>query len=73
MLLAESEIMSFLAPEGPVYQAGTLVVTIAMSAGYAMLKYLKSNPETYQSLNEKTVYLRKGMEIVLETRICLTK
>ena len=64
-----SEIMSFLAPEGPVYQAGTLSGNpIAMSAGYAMLKYLKSNPETYQSLNEKTVYLRKGMENCLKNK-----
>jgi glutamate-1-semialdehyde aminotransferase len=36
--------MNFLAPDGPVYQAGTLSGNpIAMSAGYAMLNYLKVN------------------------------
>ena len=62
-----NEIMSYLAPEGPVYQAGTLSGNpIAMSAGYAMLNYLKNNPETYRSLNDKTAYLRKGMENCLK-------
>ena len=61
-----NEIMNFLAPDGPVYQAGTLSGNpIAMSAGYAMLKHLNSNPSIYISLNEKTAYLRSGMEKVL--------
>jgi glutamate-1-semialdehyde 2,1-aminomutase len=62
-----AEIMNFLAPDGPVYQAGTLSGNpIAMSAGYAMLKHLKSNPNIYTSLNDKTAYLRLGMEKVLK-------
>ncbi|MEJ6753679.1 MAG: glutamate-1-semialdehyde 2,1-aminomutase [Flavobacteriales bacterium] len=62
-----AEIMNFLAPDGPVYQAGTLSGNpIAMSAGYAMLKHLRSNPNIYTSLNDKTVYLRSGMEKVLK-------
>ena len=62
-----AEIMNFLAPDGPVYQAGTLSGNpIAMSAGYAMLKHLKSNPNIYTSLNDKTAYLRSGMEKVLK-------
>ena len=61
-----NEIMNFLAPDGPVYQAGTLSGNpIAMSAGYAMLKHLKSNPSIYSSLNKKTAYLRSGLEKVL--------
>ena len=61
-----NEVMNFLAPDGPVYQAGTLSGNpIAMSAGYAMLKYLKSNPTVYSSLNEKTAYLRAGYEKIL--------
>ena len=61
-----NEVMNFLAPDGPVYQAGTLSGNpIAMSAGYAMLKHLKSNPTIYSSLNEKTAYLRAGLEKVL--------
>ena len=60
------EIMNFLAPDGPVYQAGTLSGNpIAMSAGYAMLKHLKSNPAVYTSLNDKTAYLRAGLEKTL--------
>ncbi len=60
------EIMNFLAPDGPVYQAGTLSGNpIAMSAGYAMLKHLKSNPAVYTSLKEKTAYLRAGLEKTL--------
>ena len=58
--------MNFLAPDGPVYQAGTLSGNpIAMSAGYAMLKYLKSNPTVYTSLKEKTIYLTSGLEKTL--------
>ena len=58
-----SEIMDFLAPDGPVYQAGTLSGNpIAMSAGFAMLTYLQQNPNVFASLNEKTTYLSKGVE-----------
>jgi glutamate-1-semialdehyde 2,1-aminomutase len=61
-----NEVMNFLAPDAPVYQAGTLSGNpIAMSAGYAMLKHLKSNPTVYTSLNEKTTYLRAGLEKIL--------
>ncbi|MGO1751345.1 MAG: glutamate-1-semialdehyde 2,1-aminomutase, partial [Psychroflexus sp.] len=42
---ASSQIMNYLAPEGPVYQAGTLSGNpLAMSAGLAMLKELNANP-----------------------------
>ncbi|HCZ09793.1 MAG TPA: aspartate aminotransferase family protein, partial [Flavobacteriaceae bacterium] len=38
---ANSAIMDFLAPEGPVYQAGTLSGNpLAMAAGFAMLNHL---------------------------------
>ena len=58
-----SEIMDFLAPIGPVYQAGTLSGNpIAMSAGFAMLTYLQENPTVFTSLNEKTTYLKNGFE-----------
>jgi len=48
------KIMQFLAPMGPVYQAGTLSGNpLAASAGIAVLKYLiKSNP--YRELDKKT-------------------
>lgn len=64
---AKKEIMSHLAPEGPVYQAGTLSGNpLAMAAGLAMLTELNQRPETYTELSEKTAYLHKGLASVLE-------
>ena len=64
---AASKIMDYLAPEGPVYQAGTLSGNpLAMAAGYAMLDALNTNSGIYNSLEEKTVYLEKGLRNVLE-------
>ena len=63
----KEEIMNYLAPDGPVYQAGTLSGNpIAMSAGYSMLNYLNQNPKIYKSLDDKTKFLRSGMEEVLK-------
>lgn len=59
------EIMEKIAPLGNVYQAGTLSGNpIAMIAGYTVLKWLKEHPETYSELEEKTLYLRDGLEQV---------
>ena len=61
-----SEIMNFLAPLGPVYQAGTLSGNpLAMAAGLAMLKELNENEAIFNRLAEKTAYLEKGIEKVL--------
>jgi glutamate-1-semialdehyde 2,1-aminomutase len=63
---AREEIMNFLAPLGPVYQAGTLSGNpLAMAAGYEMLKALQSDAEVYTRLEEKTAYLEKGIAKVL--------
>ncbi|GIM50998.1 glutamate-1-semialdehyde 2,1-aminomutase [Capnocytophaga cynodegmi] len=63
---ARNEIMRFLAPEGPVYQAGTLSGNpLAMSAGLAMLTELNNNPQVFESLAKKTVYLHEGFDKVL--------
>lgn len=63
---ARNEIMQYLAPEGPVYQAGTLSGNpLAMAAGLAMLTHLNNHPEVFTSLQEKTAYLHQGMEKVL--------
>ena len=60
---ASNEIMSHLAPEGPVYQAGTLSGNpLAMAAGFAMLKALQKQPQIYTSLDQKTERLHIGME-----------
>ncbi|ATA68041.1 glutamate-1-semialdehyde-2,1-aminomutase [Capnocytophaga cynodegmi] len=63
---ARNEIMRFLAPEGPVYQAGTLSGNpLAMSAGLAMLTELNNNPQVFESLAKKTAYLHEGFDKVL--------
>ncbi len=63
---ARNEIMAKLAPDGPVYQAGTLSGNpLAMSAGLAMLTALNNNPEIFRSLADKTTYLHKGISKVL--------
>lgn len=60
------EIMNYLAPIGPVYQAGTLSGNpLAMAAGYEMLKELNKDVEIYKRLEEKTAYLEKGIREVL--------
>jgi glutamate-1-semialdehyde 2,1-aminomutase len=59
------EIMQRISPLGDVYQAGTLSGNpIAMIAGYTLLKELKSNPSIYKELDEKTAYLREGLDKV---------
>ena len=63
---AREEIMNHLAPDGPVYQAGTLSGNpLAMSAGLAMLTELNNKPEVFDSLAKKTEYLHKGIDEVL--------
>lgn len=57
----KAEIMSMVAPSGPVYQAGTLSGNpLAMAAGYSALSYIKSHPEVYNDLENKSVYLENG-------------
>lgn len=47
----KKEIMDFVSPIGPVYQAGTLSGNpIAMAAGFAMLQYLDQTPSVYKDL-----------------------
>jgi glutamate-1-semialdehyde 2,1-aminomutase len=49
------DIMSKVAPVGPVYQAGTLSGNpLAVAAGLAMLRHLKAHPEIYSHLEERT-------------------
>jgi glutamate-1-semialdehyde 2,1-aminomutase len=54
----KAEVMRKIAPVGPVYQAGTLSGNpLAVSAGIAMLRYLRDHPEVYSILNERTAQL----------------
>ncbi|MBT8237535.1 MAG: glutamate-1-semialdehyde 2,1-aminomutase [Croceitalea sp.] len=63
---ANNDIMDYLAPDGPVYQAGTLSGNpLAMSAGLAMLTELNNNPLIFNSLAQKTEYLHQGISQVL--------
>lgn len=62
----KKEIMQHIAPLGNVYQAGTLSGNpMAMIAGFTTLKILKDHPEVYAELDQKTLYLRKGIDDVL--------
>lgn len=66
---ARNEIMNYLAPVGPVYQAGTLSGNpLAMAAGMAMLMHLNQDAEVYSRLAEKTAYLHQGIQRVLEAQ-----
>lgn len=66
---AREEIMNHLAPDGPVYQAGTLSGNpLAMSAGLAMLTELNNRPEVFESLADKTEHLHEGFDNVLRQK-----
>jgi glutamate-1-semialdehyde 2,1-aminomutase len=52
------DIMSRVAPSGPVYQAGTLSGNpLAVAAGLATLRHLKARPEIYKSLEARAATL----------------
>ncbi len=59
----KTEIMDMIAPDGPVYQAGTLSGNpLAMAAGVAVLSYIKDHPEIYDDLEKKSSYLEDGFK-----------
>ncbi len=48
------DVMTNIAPLGPIYQAGTLSGNpLAVSAGIAMLRYIKANPGLYEEIDRK--------------------
>ncbi len=58
----KAEIMDFVSPEGPVYQAGTLSGNpVAMAAGLAQLRYLNEHPDVYDQLNSTTETIAKAL------------
>lgn len=60
------EIMDFVAPVGPVYQAGTLSGNpLAMACGLATLKKIQANDHFYTEINAKTERLKRGLNKVL--------
>jgi glutamate-1-semialdehyde 2,1-aminomutase len=59
----KAEIMEYVSPSGPVYQAGTLSGNpIAMAAGLTMLNYLDQNPSVYSQLEKTGNNLANGIK-----------
>lgn len=59
----KKEIMSSIAPSGPVYQAGTLSGNpVAMAAGLATLSMLQKHPNAFRQVEESTEALCQGLE-----------
>ena len=60
------KLMEQVAPLGPVYQAGTLSGNpVAMAAGLAQLRILKSTPEIYENLDRRGAMLEKCLKQAL--------
>ncbi|WNJ20044.1 glutamate-1-semialdehyde 2,1-aminomutase [Pontibacter sp. G13] len=56
------EIMEYVSPAGPVYQAGTLSGNpLAMRAGHVMLSTLTNHPEIYTEIDATTEQMANGM------------
>ena len=66
---AKKSVMKHLAPDGPVYQAGTLSGNpLAMAAGLAMLQALNGDQKIYDRLEAKTERIEIGFREVLKGR-----
>ena len=60
-----ADIMGVIAPDGPVYQAGTLSGNpVAVTAGLETLRILKTHPEIYTELDEKARILEEEFGVV---------
>ncbi len=58
----KQEIMDYVSPQGPVYQAGTLSGNpVAMAAGLAILRQLRNDPSIYDRLANKTKRITDGI------------
>jgi glutamate-1-semialdehyde 2,1-aminomutase len=64
-----ADLMKLVAPEGPVYQAGTYSGNpLAMAAGSAMLAVLESDPAIFRRVEARTGLLAAGLREVLTRR-----
>ncbi len=62
-------LMQNIAPQGKVYQAGTLSGNpLAMTAGYTMLNFLKNNSQVYTKLENTTLELSQGISGILRQK-----
>jgi glutamate-1-semialdehyde 2,1-aminomutase len=60
------DLMRQIAPDGPVYQAGTLSGNpLATAAGTAALTYLKENPSVFDELEERGEQLEAGVQATI--------
>ncbi|MEX0681762.1 MAG: glutamate-1-semialdehyde 2,1-aminomutase [Balneolales bacterium] len=61
------EVMKVVAPDGPVYQAGTLSGNpVAMSAGLTLLTVLDEHPSIYDDLEQQTGDLQQKLQAVFD-------
>jgi len=71
------DLMRQVAPDGPVYQAGTLSGNpLATAAGIAALTHLKGNPGVYDGLEERGEQLEEGILSLLSDKgypLCWTR
>jgi glutamate-1-semialdehyde 2,1-aminomutase len=64
-----ADLMKLVAPEGPVYQAGTYAAhPLAMAAGEAALAALEADPAIFRRLEARTGLLAAGLREVLARR-----
>ncbi|HEX2899553.1 MAG TPA: glutamate-1-semialdehyde 2,1-aminomutase [Bacteroidia bacterium] len=62
-----AEIMDYISPQGPIYQAGTLSGNpVAMAAGKAMLELLRADTELYKRLDSITAKLGASMQAIFD-------
>ena len=65
-----ADIMSKVAPSGPIYQAGTLSGNpLAVSAGIAMLSYLRDHPQVYTTIRSTAELCAEKFEGVTVNRV----
>jgi len=61
-----SDLLRMIAPEGPVYQAGTLAGNpLATAAGLATLRYLSEHPDLYDRFDEAGMVVRARLEAAM--------
>jgi glutamate-1-semialdehyde 2,1-aminomutase len=64
-----SDLMALVAPEGPVYQAGTYSGNpLSMAAGNAALKALEADPDLFRRVEARTGLLSAGLREILQRR-----
>ena len=64
-----ADLMAMVAPEGPVYQAGTYSGNpLAMAAGNAALEALEAEPELFRRVEARTGLLAAGIREILQRR-----